>query len=170
MPDPRLRIAVLNRSSSLTVDSVTAFHPRSKLILHAYKDAIASIGELTPMFCQKLGSANSQTLMKQYPLSEISQDSWKALSAVFWKERLSCLPDSYAFDGIEPIAVETTKFGIHVTCSTWFLPRGDQYKSEITLSRPRFSSINDFIPKKLEPSEVRSSELMDDGSLHIEIA
>ena len=108
--------------------------------------------------------------MKQYPLSDISQDAWRALGAVFWKERLSCLPDSYAFDGIEPIAVETTKFGIHVTCMAWFLPRGDEYKSEIILSRPRFSSINDFTPKKLEPSEVQHSELKDDGSLQIEIA
>lgn len=108
--------------------------------------------------------------MKQYLLSEISQDSWKALISVFWKERMDCLPDSYAIDGIEPVSVATSKFGIHVICSIWFLPCGDEYKSEIVLCRPRFSSINDFTPHKLELAEVRNSELKDDGRLHIRIA
>ncbi|HEY1121046.1 MAG TPA: hypothetical protein VGE67_05580, partial [Haloferula sp.] len=101
--------------------------------------------------------------------SEIPDESWKSLHGVLWNLTSEHLPSGSSFDGVDDEEVETTKFGIQITCTLWTVPKGDSYPTTLVLARPRFSSILDFTPKKLEAATILDSSLEPDGSLIIQI-
>jgi hypothetical protein len=106
--------------------------------------------------------------LKQYQISEIPSEAWKALDAVIWRTGAVFLPNNSAFDGLIPEAVETTKYGVRISGILWLLPTA-KFQTTLLLARPRFSSILDFTPKKLGSATIQLSCLEDDGSLSIEI-
>ncbi len=107
--------------------------------------------------------------MKQYRTSEIPDEAWQALDGLFWRESSGRLPKGSSFDGIIPESVETTKHGIQVSGIVWTVPEGKSYQTTLLLGRPRFSSILDFVSKKLGAATILNCYLEADGSLTIEI-
>jgi len=107
--------------------------------------------------------------VKQYRISDISRESWVALDRLFWRDASGSLPKGAAFDDITPERVETTKHGIEVSGTLWTVPVGTSYQATLLLARPRFSSILDFNPKKLDAAKILDCCLEKDGSLSIEV-
>jgi hypothetical protein len=107
--------------------------------------------------------------MKIYQESDVSRDSWIALTAVFWRERMGLLDDFQAIDGIDVHEIETMRKGIRISCKMSFLPKMESFPATILLVRPRFSSIQDFTPHKLESATIQSACVEADESLSIEI-
>lgn len=107
--------------------------------------------------------------MKKYPISQFSEETWRALSLLFRRGKLECLPDSHVFDTIEAELVETTKLGIEVRGAITFLDHG-RYPATLLLARPRFSLMGSFTAEQVEAAGIRKSELNPDGSLWVEIA
>ena len=105
--------------------------------------------------------------VKQYRISEIPSESWEALYRFFWGKSMAYV-ESLVYDGINADGIETTKYGIRISCTMWFLPSG-KCQTDLLLARPRFSSILDFNPKKLDAAKILDCCLEKDGSLSIEV-
>ena len=83
------------------------------------------------------------------------------------------MPKGSATDGLDPLEVESTKFGVEIRGGIWFLlgGRGDsnpRYEMTMCLSRPRFSSIESVTADKLESAAISDSEF-DDGHLTLTV-
>lgn len=107
--------------------------------------------------------------MKKYRTSQIREESWRALYSFFWGNRLDCISQYLAIDGLTPVSIETTKFGILITCEIWFLPHGKTFEAKILLAHPNFSAIQDFTPEKLKTATIHHSELEGENRIWIKI-
>lgn len=100
--------------------------------------------------------------MKTHPLTALSEDSWKEIDFIFWRNEVSCLPKGSTGDGFLAENIETTKRGVEIQGRMTFLGGSSGYFEHpmlLCLSRPRFSSIESVIPDKIRVAEISEAEL-----------
>lgn len=102
--------------------------------------------------------------MKRHPPTAFSADLWSELEGVFWRHPVPCMPKGSACDGLDPVAIETTKLGVEVRGGIWFLVGGPgspspRFELNLCLSRPRFSSMESVSISKLRTATVSDSTL-----------
>ncbi len=118
------------------------------------------------------GNLSSQYRLKTFPPSSLSSDVWKEIEFIFWRHKLDCLSDS-AYDGLDPLEIESTKRGVEIYGGVWFLGGKDasnpRYEIILCLSRPRFSSLESVTVEKLRSASISSSEF-EDGLLTVMVA
>ncbi len=83
------------------------------------------------------------------------------------------MPRGAAFDGLDPVEVQSTKRGVEIHGEIWFLPGGrgspnPRYELNLCLARPWFSSIESVTVEKLKSSTISESAL-EEGLLSIAI-
>jgi hypothetical protein len=96
--------------------------------------------------------------LKKYSTSVFAKDIWQEIEFIFWRERVPCLPSGTTGDGVEPLNIETTKRGVEISGTIWFLPAGS-YDLYLCLSRPSFSSIESVSVSKLRKAAITDSSL-----------
>ncbi|WP_395737154.1 hypothetical protein [Prosthecobacter sp.] len=96
--------------------------------------------------------------MKQYPTSAFSIEVWREIYGIFWRERIPCLPSDVTPDGIDPVAIETTKRGVEITGMMSFL-ESKSCPLRLCLSRPVFSSVESVSVAKLRASTISDASL-----------
>jgi len=106
--------------------------------------------------------------LKTYPTSAFASEVWRELDFIFWREHVPCLPAGLTPDGIEPVAIETTKRGVEITGTMSFLPTGS-YALGLCLSRPSFPSVESVSAAKLRTSTITDASL-DGERLRISVA
>jgi hypothetical protein len=96
--------------------------------------------------------------MRKYPTSVFASEIWQEIEFIFWREHVPCLPFGTSGDGIEPVNIETTKRGVEISGTIWFLPAGN-YDLSLCLLRPGFSSIESVSVLKLRNAVIADSTL-----------
>lgn len=112
--------------------------------------------------------------MKKRPPSIFGKEIWTQIEFIFRRHDLECLPKGAACDGLDAIEVESTKLGIEIRGGIWFLPGGrgspnPRFDLNLTLARPRFSSIESVTVTKLGNAAISECSL-EDGLLIIVIS
>ena len=87
-----------------------------------------------------------------------AKEIWQEIEFIFWREQVPCLPSGTTGDGIEPVNIETTKRGVEISGTIWFLPDGS-YDLSLCLLRPGFSSIESVSVSKLRRAAIVDSSL-----------
>jgi len=96
--------------------------------------------------------------LKKYSASVFAKEIWQEIEFIFWRERVPCLPSGSTGDGIDPVNIETTKRGVEISGTIWFLPAGN-YDLSLCLSRPGFSTIESVSVSKLRRAAITDSSL-----------
>ncbi len=112
--------------------------------------------------------------MKRHSPDAFTKEIWEELNVFFWRNRVDCLPGRPSFDGLDPVAIETTKRGVEVRGGIWFLTGGrrssnPRYELVLCLSRPRFSSIASVTLEKLRSATI-SEATLEEGLLSVVLA
>jgi hypothetical protein len=98
------------------------------------------------------------TRLKKHSTSAFTEDIWREIDFIFWRELVPCLPSGVTPDGIDPVTIETTKRGVEITGTMSLLPAGS-YDLALCLSRPGFSSIESVSVSKLRRAAITDSSL-----------
>ena len=110
--------------------------------------------------------------MLNHSPTTFDSEIWTELEFLFRREELSCLPRWSSPDGIIPHEVETTKHGVEIHGTIWFLTGGSsnpEFALTLLLSRPRFSSLDSVTSEKLRTVTISDSSL-EDRHLHVAVA
>lgn len=78
--------------------------------------------------------------MKKFPPSALPLDVWQQIELIFRRHQLSCLPRGCVVDGVVSTFIETTKRGVEIVGTVWFLPDGC-YDLHLCLVRPHFMGL-----------------------------
>lgn len=101
--------------------------------------------------------------LKRYPASVFGEEVQREIYFIFWRE-ISCLPPGAVVDGVNPEFVETTKRGVEITGSIWFLPEGcpaflreGKWAFHLCLSKPGFPAIESVSVEKVRRADITDS-------------
>lgn len=90
---------------------------------------------------------------------------------ILWREEIECMPKGSTTDGLVPLEIEVTKYGVEVRGGIWFLLGGRdkpnlQYELNLCLSRAQFPSVESVTVDKLRAATI-SEATFEDGLLSI---
>jgi hypothetical protein len=103
----------------------------------------------------------SPEIVKTHNLSSLPEDAWKEIDFIFWRNEVPCLPRGSTGDGFLPENIETTKRGVEIYGRMTFLDGGSgcfEHPMVLCLSRPRFTSIESLLPKKIRTATISKAE------------
>src|SRR5215204_3262564 len=102
--------------------------------------------------------------MKKHQPNVFSKEIWKEIYFLLRRGDFECICRGAAVDGLDPLTVETTKRGVEIFGTVWFLNDGRKnpnYGLHLCLVRPRFSSLNSVSIERLRKAAISDASLVD---------